>query len=56
MPAFDAPITPFRRDSADCCRGPGGKKEALEESSEESDGMDEELAEMFDRIRVECNH
>jgi len=34
-------------------RGPRGKKEVVEESSEESDGTDEELAEMFDCIRVE---
>ena len=34
-------------------RGPRGKKAVVEESSEESDGTDEELAEMFDCIRVE---
>ena len=34
-------------------QSPRGKKEVIEESSEESDGTDEELAEMFDCIRVE---
>jgi DDE superfamily endonuclease/Tc5 transposase DNA-binding domain/helix-turn-helix, Psq domain len=34
-------------------RGPKGKREVIEESSEESDATDEELAEMFDCIRVE---
>jgi hypothetical protein len=34
-------------------RGPRRRKEVIEESSEESDGTDEELAEMFDCIRVE---
>ena len=42
-----------KRDEKSKKRGPRGKKEVVEEYSEESDATDEELAEMFDCIRVE---
>jgi hypothetical protein len=42
-----------KRDGKSKKRGLQGKKEVVEESSEESDATDEELAKMFDCIRVE---